>query len=59
MLGLSFVLLISRQGKVRQAKWFSTMSSKNKSKIVKDVTQLVLVRPVPLGRSPLPRSAAC
>ncbi|KAK4702278.1 hypothetical protein P7C70_g3952, partial [Phenoliferia sp. Uapishka_3] len=41
--GMSFVLLISRQGKVRQAKWFSTMSSKNKSKIVKDVTQLVLV----------------
>lgn len=40
----SFMLLISRQGKVRLAKWFTTMSSKSKSKIVKDVTQLVLAR---------------
>ncbi|GAA5824444.1 hypothetical protein JCM3770_004616, partial [Rhodotorula araucariae] len=42
--GVSFLLLISRQGKVRLAKWYTTMSPRNKSKIVKDVTQLVLAR---------------
>ncbi|ELU45369.1 clathrin adaptor complex small chain domain-containing protein [Rhizoctonia solani AG-1 IA] len=31
-------------GKVRLAKWYSTMSPKVKTKIVKDVTQLVLAR---------------
>jgi hypothetical protein len=31
-------------GKVRLAKWFSTMPPKQKAKIVKDVTQLVLAR---------------
>lgn len=44
------MLLISRQGKVRLAKWFSTMNPKTKSKIVKDVTQLVLARRVSQGR---------
>ncbi|PWN38320.1 putative APS1-AP-1 complex subunit [Meira miltonrushii] len=43
-MGLNWVLLISRQGKVRLAKWFTTMSPKAKSKITKDVTQLVLAR---------------
>lgn len=31
-------------GKVRLAKWFTTMPQKTKAKIVKDVTQLVLAR---------------
>ena len=31
-------------GKVRLAKWFTTMPPKAKAKIVKDVTQLVLAR---------------
>ena len=31
-------------GKVRLAKWFTTMQPKAKAKIVKDVTQLVLAR---------------
>lgn len=31
-------------GKVRLAKWFQTLPSKQKSKIIKDVTQLVLAR---------------
>lgn len=31
-------------GKVRLAKWFTTMAPKAKAKIVKDVTQLVLAR---------------
>ena len=34
----------SSTGKVRLAKWFTTMPPKAKAKIVKDVTQLVLAR---------------
>ncbi|KAF9158911.1 hypothetical protein DFQ26_007109 [Actinomortierella ambigua] len=41
---INYVLLVSRQGKTRLAKWFQTMSPKEKSKIVKDVSQLVLSR---------------
>ncbi|KAI3617800.1 hypothetical protein CBS9595_003709 [Malassezia furfur] len=43
-MAIQWALLISRQGKVRLSKWYSTMSQKSKSKIVKDVTQLVLAR---------------
>lgn len=41
---IEYILLVSRQGKVRLAKWFTTLSPKSKAKIVKDVTQLVLAR---------------
>ncbi|KAI0938064.1 AP-1 adaptor complex sigma subunit Aps1, variant 2 [Taiwanofungus camphoratus] len=41
---ITYILLVSRQGKVRLAKWFTTMPQKTKAKIVKDVTQLVLAR---------------
>ncbi|GAA95511.1 uncharacterized protein L969DRAFT_70942 [Mixia osmundae IAM 14324] len=41
---INYILLVSRQGKVRLAKWFTTISPKAKTKIVKDVTQLVLAR---------------
>ncbi|KAI9001043.1 Adaptor protein complex sigma subunit [Trametes punicea] len=41
---INYMLLVSRQGKVRLAKWYITMSQKAKAKIVKDVTQLVLAR---------------
>ncbi|KAH8105876.1 Adaptor protein complex sigma subunit [Cristinia sonorae] len=41
---INYILLVSRQGKVRLAKWFQTMPQKAKAKIVKDVTQLVLAR---------------
>ncbi|KAI0032041.1 AP complex, mu/sigma subunit [Vararia minispora EC-137] len=41
---INYILLVSRQGKVRLAKWFTTMPPKAKAKIVKDVTQLVLAR---------------
>ncbi|KAK4060713.1 hypothetical protein Trihar35433_10121 [Trichoderma harzianum] len=40
----SYLILLSRQGKVRLAKWFTTLSPKDKAKIVKDVSQLVLAR---------------
>lgn len=39
-----YLILLSRQGKVRLAKWFTTLSPKEKAKVVKDVTQLVLSR---------------
>ncbi|BFZ58082.1 hypothetical protein PYCC9005_005140 [Savitreella phatthalungensis] len=41
---IEYLLLISRQGKVRLTKWFVTLSLSRKSKIVKEVTQLVLAR---------------
>ncbi|OCF40832.1 clathrin assembly protein [Kwoniella heveanensis CBS 569] len=41
---LNYIMLVSRQGKVRLAKWFQTLPNKTKAKIVKDVTQLVLAR---------------
>lgn len=43
---INWLLLISRQGKVRLAKWFTTLGPKAKAKITKDVTQLVLARRV-------------
>ncbi|EDP44862.1 hypothetical protein MGL_0669 [Malassezia globosa CBS 7966] len=43
-MAIQWVLLISRQGKVRLAKWYGTMSHKSKAKIVKDVTQIILAR---------------
>ncbi|KAK9236493.1 clathrin adaptor complex small chain-domain-containing protein [Lipomyces kononenkoae] len=43
-MAVQYVILLSRQGKVRLAKWFLTLSLKEKSKIVKDVSTLVLGR---------------
>ena len=42
--GLTFADETLYLGKVRLAKWFVTMPPKQKAKIVKDVTQLVLAR---------------
>jgi hypothetical protein len=36
--------ILTSTGKVRLSKWFTTMPPKQKAKIVKDVTQLVLAR---------------
>ncbi|KAI9889446.1 MAG: hypothetical protein M1814_005309 [Vezdaea aestivalis] len=41
---INYLILLSRQGKVRLAKWFTTLSPKDKAKIIKDVSQLVLSR---------------
>jgi len=43
-MSIHYLLLISRQGKLRLAKWFIPLSSKAKAKIVQDVTQLTLTR---------------
>ncbi|PSC74498.1 AP-1 complex subunit sigma-1 [Micractinium conductrix] len=45
---IRFVLLLSRQGKVRLAKWYTTLSQKERGKITKEVTSLVLARPAKL-----------
>lgn len=41
---MHFMLLMSRQGKVRLAKWYSTYSIKERAKITKEVTPMVLGR---------------
>ncbi|RKO87789.1 AP complex, mu/sigma subunit [Blyttiomyces helicus] len=42
---IKFILLVSRQGKIRLTKWFtSDWSVKEKTKTVKDVSQTVLSR---------------
>ncbi|KAF5099257.1 hypothetical protein DV451_003031 [Geotrichum candidum] len=43
-MAIRYLLLLSRQGKVRLAKWFETLASKEKTKIVREVTTLVLGR---------------
>ena len=45
---IRFVLLLSRQGKVRLAKWYTTLSQKDRAKIMKEVTGVVLARPAKL-----------
>ncbi|KAK9864770.1 hypothetical protein WJX84_011888 [Apatococcus fuscideae] len=45
---IRFVLLLSRQGKVRLAKWYSTFTQKERAKVIRDVTPLVLGRPLKL-----------
>ncbi|KAI9595549.1 AP complex, mu/sigma subunit [Syncephalis fuscata] len=43
-MAINFVLLVSKQGKVRLSKWYQTLSPRDRNKITKDVTQLVLAR---------------
>ena len=39
------VLLVSRQGKTRLAKWYLNVSLKEKTRMIRDITSLVLSRP--------------
>lgn len=39
-----FILLLSRQGKVRLTKWYETISQKDKSKVMKELTTIILSR---------------
>ena len=41
---IDFVLLISRQGKVRLSKWYGVQSPKDKARITREVAALVLAR---------------
>lgn len=42
---LHFLLLISRQGKVRLSKWYSPYNQKERAQIVKEVCSLLIGRP--------------
>ena len=42
------MLLLSRQGKVRLSKWYTTMTQKERAKIIRELTPLVLARPLKL-----------
>jgi len=41
---INFLLLVSRQGKVRLSKWYNTIAAKEKARILREVTSLVLGR---------------
>jgi len=45
---IHFILLVSRQGKNRLAKWYSTSTTKEKTRIIREATNLVLSRPAKL-----------
>eukprot|EP00884_Botryococcus_braunii_P011665 jgi/Botrbrau1/2049/Bobra.0047s0025.1 len=45
---IRFVLLLSRQGKVRLSKWYTTCTQKERAKIVRDMTPSILGRAVKL-----------
>ncbi|KAL6757043.1 AP complex, mu/sigma subunit [Haematococcus lacustris] len=45
---IHFMLLMSRQGKVRLAKWYTTYSQKDRGRLIKEITPLVLSRPLKL-----------
>ena len=42
---ISYVFLISRQGKVRLSKFYDTVSAKERTKLTREVAALVLNRP--------------
>ncbi|XP_018678553.1 AP-1 complex subunit sigma-1 isoform X2 [Musa acuminata AAA Group] len=41
---IHFVLLISRQGKVRLTKWYSPYSQKERTKVIRELSGLILAR---------------
>ncbi|KAK8488317.1 hypothetical protein V6N12_063781 [Hibiscus sabdariffa] len=41
---IHFVLLISRQGKVRLTKWYSPYSQKERTKVIRELSGLILTR---------------
>lgn len=43
-MGIKFLFLLSRQGKVRLNKWYETISQREKAKIMKELTTLILSR---------------
>lgn len=42
---IHYALMISRQGKVRLAKWYTPMSQKDRDRAVKEITHMVVGRP--------------
>ena len=44
-MAIEFMLLISRQGKVRLTKWFASINKKEQQRTLRDVTNIILSRP--------------
>lgn len=44
-LQMHFLLLFSRQGKLRLQKWFTPVTDREKKKVIRDMTAMVLARP--------------
>ncbi|XP_028320505.1 AP-1 complex subunit sigma-3a isoform X2 [Gouania willdenowi] len=42
---IHFILLFSRQGKLRLQKWYTTIADREKKKVIRDMLMLVLARP--------------
>ena len=42
---IEYMLLVSRQGKVRLTKWFAAINKKEQQRTLRDVTNLILARP--------------
>ena len=42
---MHFLLLFSRQGKLRLQKWFTPLPDREKKKVIRDMTLMVLARP--------------
>lgn len=45
---IRFMLLLSRQGKVRLSKWYTTVNQKERARIIRELTPQVLARPLKL-----------
>nr|XP_009942297.1 PREDICTED: AP-1 complex subunit sigma-3 [Opisthocomus hoazin] len=43
-LQIHFILLFSRQGKLRLQKWYTTLPDKEKKKIIREIVQIILSR---------------
>jgi len=43
-MAIKFLLLVSRQGKVRLSKWYDAFSTKDKARYTREVAALVLAR---------------
>ncbi|KYO33848.1 AP-1 complex subunit sigma-3 [Alligator mississippiensis] len=41
---IHFILLFSRQGKLRLQKWYATLPDKEKKKIIREIVQIILAR---------------
>ncbi|KAJ2776480.1 AP-1 adaptor complex sigma subunit Aps1 [Coemansia javaensis] len=43
-MSIQYIFLVSRQAKIRLVKWYITLGTKEKAKVLKEVSQLVLAR---------------
>lgn len=43
-MGINFLILLSKQGKVRLSKWYSTIDEKEKQQIIREITAMIPLR---------------